>query len=107
MVFVVALVVLVFLLLMIVTSSVKVIRPYQRGLVERLGRYHATVEPGLRMIFPIIDRMVRGDMREMVVEVPPQEVITSDNVVVKVYARVYYGATAPRRLLYHVAALLA
>src|SRR5438552_8436441 len=103
MVFVVALVVLVFLLLMIVTSSVKVIRPYQRGLVERLGRYHATVEPGLRMILPIIDRMVRVDMRETVVEVPAQEVITSDNVVVSVYAVVYYEATDPRRLIYNVA----
>src|SRR5438093_13774662 len=107
MAYAIVLAVLVFILLMIVLSSVKVIRPYQRGLVERLGRYHATVEPGLRMILPVIDRMVRVDMRESVIDVPPQEVITSDNVVVKVYARVYYGATAPRRLLYHVAALLA
>lgn len=85
-----------------VISAVKVIRPYQRGLVERLGKYHATVEPGLRMIYPIVDRMVRVDMRETVVEVPPQEVITSDNVVVTVYAVVYYEATDPRRLIYNV-----
>src|ERR671932_2099795 len=94
--------VLVFVLLMIVTSSVKIIRPYQRGLVERLGRYHATVEPGLRMILPVIDRMVRVDMREQVVDVPPQEVITSDNVVVSVDAVVYYEATDPQRLVYNV-----
>src|SRR5437867_1113180 len=102
MVFAVALAVLAFILLMIVLSSVKIIRPFQRGLVERLGRYHATVQPGLRMILPVIDRMVRVDMRENVIEVPPQEVITSDNVVVKVYAVVYYEATDPQRLIYNV-----
>ena len=90
-----------------VLSAVKVIRPYQRGLVERLGKYHATVEPGLRMIYPIVDRMVRVDMRETVVDVPPQEVITSDNVVVTVDAVVYYEATDPRRLIYNVANFIA
>jgi regulator of protease activity HflC (stomatin/prohibitin superfamily) len=84
-------------------ASVKIIRPYQRGLVERLGRYHATVDPGLRIILPFADRMVRVDMRESVVEIPKQEVITSDNVVVSVYAVVYYEATDPRRLKYNVA----
>ena len=90
------------ILLMIVISSVKIIRPYERGLVERLGKYHATVEPGMRLIFPMIDRMVRVDMRERVVDVPPQEVITSDNVVVSVDAVVYYEATDPQRLVYNV-----
>jgi regulator of protease activity HflC (stomatin/prohibitin superfamily) len=98
-------VILLFFVLMLFSfavSAVKVIRPYQRGLVERLGKYHATVEPGLRMVVPIVDRMVRVDMRETVVEVPAQEVITSDNVVVTVYAVVYYEATDPRRLMYNV-----
>jgi regulator of protease activity HflC (stomatin/prohibitin superfamily) len=90
-----------------VLSSVKIIRPYQRGLVERLGKYHATVEPGLRMIYPVVDRMVRVDMRETVVDVPPQEVITSDNVVVTVDAVVYYEATDPRRLIYNVSSFIA
>jgi regulator of protease activity HflC (stomatin/prohibitin superfamily) len=89
-------------LFVIVVSSVKIIRPYERGLVERLGKYHATVEPGLRLIYPFIDRMVRVDMRERVVDVPPQEVITSDNVVVSVDAVVYYEATDPQRLVYNV-----
>ena len=96
-----------FVLFSFVVSSVKIIRPYQRGLVERLGKYHATVEPGLRMIYPIVDRMVRVDMRETVVDVPPQEVITSDNVVVTVDAVVYYEATDPRRLIYNVANFIA
>jgi regulator of protease activity HflC (stomatin/prohibitin superfamily) len=60
------------------------------------------VEPGLRLIVPLIDRMVRVDMRESVVDVPPQEVITSDNVVVSVDAVVYYEATDPQRLIYNV-----
>ena len=91
-----------FVFFMIVLSAVKIIRPYERGLVERLGKYHDTVEPGLRLIFPFIDKMVRVDMRERVVDVPPQEVITSDNVVVSVDAVVYYEATDPQRLVYNV-----
>ena len=92
-----------FFLFVFAASSIKIIRPYQRGLVERLGRYHATDEPGLRIIVPLIDRMVRVDMREVVLDVPPQEVITSDNVVVRVDAVVYYEATDPQRLIYNVA----
>ena len=102
MVFVVILAVLAVVLFAVSAASVKIIRPYQRGLIERLGRYRATVEPGLRVILPFVDRMVRVDMRESVVEVPRQEVITSDNVVVSVYAVVYYEATDPKRLIYNV-----
>jgi regulator of protease activity HflC (stomatin/prohibitin superfamily) len=84
-------------------SSFKIVRPYQRGVVERLGRYKATVDPGLRIIVPFVDRLLRVDMREQVVDVPPQEVITSDNVVVNVYAVVYHEATDAQRLMYNVA----
>ena len=91
-----------FVLFVVVVSGVKIIRPYERGLVERLGRYRDTVEPGLRIIVPFIERMERVDMREQVVDVPPQEVITSDNVVVSVDAVIYYEATDPQRLVYNV-----
>jgi regulator of protease activity HflC (stomatin/prohibitin superfamily) len=84
-------------------AGVRIIRPYQRGLVERLGRYKATVDPGLRVIVPFVDRLLKVDMREHVVDVPPQEVITSDNVVVSVDAVIYYEATDPQRLVYNVA----
>jgi regulator of protease activity HflC (stomatin/prohibitin superfamily) len=87
-------------------SGVKIIRPYERGLVERLGRYKATVNPGLRIIFPFFEQVIRVDMRERVVDVPPQEVITEDNVVVSVDAVVFYEATDPRRLVYNVANFL-
>jgi regulator of protease activity HflC (stomatin/prohibitin superfamily) len=84
-------------------NAVKIVRPFQRGLVERLGRYKTTKDPGLNLIIPFIETMQLVDMREQVVDVPPQEVITSDNVVVSVDAVVYYEATDPQRLIYNVA----
>ncbi len=94
----------VFLLFIIfLASAVKIVRPYQRGVIERLGRYFATVDPGLRLILPFIDKLRIVDMREQVIDVPPQEVITSDNVVVSVDAVVYYEPTDPQRLIYNVA----
>lgn len=94
---------LVLLLLAIVVNSVRIVRPYQRGIVEQLGRYKQTVEPGLHLIVPFIQSIQLVDMREQVVDVPPQEVITSDNVVVSVDAVVYYEPTDPQRLVYNVA----
>jgi regulator of protease activity HflC (stomatin/prohibitin superfamily) len=84
-------------------GAVKIVRPFQRGLVERLGRYKATRDPGFNLIIPFIETMQLVDMREQVVDVPPQEVITEDNVVVSVDAVVYYEATDPQRLIYNVA----
>jgi regulator of protease activity HflC (stomatin/prohibitin superfamily) len=89
--------------LAVLVAAVKIVRPYQRGLVERLGKYKTTEDPGLRLIFPFIETMQLIDMREQVVDVPPQEVITEDNVVVSVDAVVYYEATDPQRLVYNVA----
>ena len=91
------------LLVVFVFQGVKIVRPYERGLIERLGKYRATVDPGLRTLIPFVDTIRRVDMREQVVDVPPQEVITSDNVVVSVDAVVYYEATDPQRLVYNVA----
>lgn len=87
-------------------AGIKIVRPYERGLVERLGRYKTTINPGIHVIFPFFERMIPVDMRERFVEVPPQEVITEDNVVVQVDAVVYYEATDPRRLVYNVANFL-
>src|SRR5918999_691389 len=102
MAFIIVLAAIAFVLFVVVLSGVKIIRPYERGLVERLGKYRDTVEPGLRLIVPFIERMEKVDMRERVVDIPPQEVITSDNVVVSVDAVVYYEATDPQRLVYNV-----
>jgi regulator of protease activity HflC (stomatin/prohibitin superfamily) len=92
--------------ILVLVGAVKIVRPYQRGLVERLGRYKATKSPGLNLILPFIETMQLIDMREQVVDVPPQEVITQDNVVVSVDAVVYYEATDPQRLVYNVADFL-
>ena len=89
--------------ILVLIGAVKIVRPYQKGLVERLGKYKATKSPGLNLILPFIETMQLIDMREQVVDVPPQEVITADNVVVSVDAVVYYEATDPQRLVYNVA----
>ena len=97
------LVVLAFVLFIYVASGVRIVHPYQRGVKERLGRYMATLDPGLRLIVPFMDKIRLVDMREQVVDVPPQEVITSDNVIVSVDAVIYYEPTDPQRLVYNIA----
>ena len=101
--FVVLLVLLAIILLIYAAAGVRIVRPYQRGIVEQLGKYKQTVDPGLRIIVPFVQTMRLVDMREQVVDVPPQEVITSDNVVVSVDAVIYYEPTDPKRLVYNVA----
>jgi regulator of protease activity HflC (stomatin/prohibitin superfamily) len=101
--FVVLLVLIAIILLIYAAAGVRIVRPYQRGIVEQLGKYKQTVDPGLRIIVPFVQTMRLVDMREQVVDVPPQEVITSDNVVVSVDAVIYYEPTDPKRLVYNVA----
>jgi regulator of protease activity HflC (stomatin/prohibitin superfamily) len=92
-----------FVLFIFVANAVKIVHPYQRALVEQLGRYKTTVGPGLKMIAPVIQKMIRIDMREQVIDVPPQEVITKDNVTVTVDAVIYYEPTDAQRLVYNIA----
>ena len=94
---------LLLLVFIIAATSIRIVSPYQKGVVERLGRYHHTAQPGLTLIIPFIDTMRKVDMREQVVDVQPQEVITKDNVVVTVDAIIYYEATDPVKLTYNVA----
>ncbi len=86
-----------------IIRSVRIIRPFQVGVVERLGRYLKTLPPGLRLIVPFIDRIKLVDMREQVVDVPPQEVITKDNVVVTVDGIIYFRVVDAPKMLYNVA----
>ena len=90
-------------LIVVAASGFKVVRPYQKGLVEFLGRYEQTVDSGLRWIMPFVKRIIKIDMREQVVDVPPQDVITKDNVVVTVDAVIYFEPTDPVKLQYNVA----
>ena len=100
---IIVLAVLAALLLIWMAVGIKIIRPYQKGVVEQLGRYKATYDPGLKFVIPIIQSVTKVDMRERVVDVPPQEVITKDNVTVTVDAVIYYEPTDPQRLIYNVA----
>ena len=83
-------------------AGVRIVRPFERGLVERFGKYNRTAEPGLRLIFPGIERMIKIDMRERVIDVPPQSVITQDNVGVTVDAVIYYRVIDPVKVIYNV-----
>lgn len=88
--------------LIVVLAAIRIVRPWQKGLVERLGKYQRTVSSGLNMINPFLEKLTRVDMREQVVDVPPQEVITADNVVVTVDAVIYYEVTDPVKVVYNV-----
>ncbi|MGB2907025.1 MAG: SPFH domain-containing protein [Candidatus Aminicenantaceae bacterium] len=88
---------------MFAAMGLKIVRPWQKALVERLGKYQRTADSGLTLIIPFLENMKKVDMREQVVDVPPQSVITKDNVVVEVDAVVYYEATDPVKLTYNVA----
>lgn len=89
-------------LVFVAATGFRVVRPYEKGLIELLGRYEQTVESGLRWVMPFVKRIIKVDMREQVIDVPPQEVITKDNVVVTVDAVIYFEATDPVKLEYNV-----
>jgi regulator of protease activity HflC (stomatin/prohibitin superfamily) len=100
---VVALLVIAFVVFVLAAAGIKIVRPYQQGIIEQLGKYKITTGPGLKLIVPIMQSMTKIDMREQVVDVPPQEVITKDNVTVTVDAVIYYEPTDAQRLVYNVA----
>lgn len=97
------LVIIAFVIFVIAATGLKIIRPWQKGLIERLGKYQRTADAGLTLIIPFMERLIKIDMREQVVDVPPQSVITKDNVVVEVDAVVYYEVTDPIKVTYNVA----
>lgn len=96
------LIVLAVLVVIFAALSIRIVLPYEKGLVERLGRYVKTLDSGLNVIVPFIESVRKVDMRERVIDVPPQEVITKDNVVVTVDAVVYFEVTDPVRVVYQV-----
>jgi len=98
----VVLIIVVIFLIIVVSMSLKIIRPYEKGLIERLGKFHKMAEPGLNFIVPFIERLIKVDLREMLIDVPPQEVITRDNVIVTVDAIIYYEITDAYRVTYNV-----
>ena len=86
---------LVVLGILILSSAIKVLREYERAVIFRLGRSIGMKGPGLILLIPIIDKMVRISLRTVAMDVPPQDVITRDNVTVKVNAVIYFRVLDP------------
>ena len=91
-----------FILLIVLARSARIVSQTEKGLVLRLGKYHATASSGLNLLAPLIDEMIKVDMREQVITVEPQKVITRDNVTVTVDAVIYYRVVDPVRAVFEV-----
>jgi len=90
------------LLLVLATSAIKIVPEYQRAVVFRLGRLIGAKGPGLIVVIPLIDRILKVDLRVVTLDVPVQEVITKDNVPIKVNAVVYFRVMDPSRSVVEV-----
>ncbi|MBD3334039.1 MAG: slipin family protein [Candidatus Eisenbacteria bacterium] len=97
-----ALALIILLGIFILSSAIRVLREYERGVIFRLGRMVGVKGPGLILLIPIIDRMVKVSLRTLVMDVPPQDVITRDNVSVKVNAVLYFRVVEPAQSVVEV-----
>lgn len=95
--------VIVFFVVLFGLTSIRMLQPNERGIVIRLGKYRRTVGSGITFLIPFLESIRKVDIREQVVDIEPQEVITKDNVVVTVDAIVYYEVTDPFKLYYGIA----
>ncbi len=100
--FSVTIIILLGLAILAVVSSVKVVGPYEKGVIVRLGRYRATVSSGVNFVMPFIESVIKVDMREQVIQVEPQKVITEDNVGVEVDCVIYYKVVDPVKAEFEV-----
>ena len=94
--------VVVAILLVLVATSIRILREYERGVVFMLGRFWKVKGPGLVLLVPVVQQMVRVGLRTVVLDVPPQDVITRDNVSVKVNAVVYFRVVDPEKAIIQV-----
>ena len=94
--------IVIFVLLSVIFSSIKILKEYERGVVFSLGRFWKVKGPGLIVIIPIIQQMVRTQLRTVVMDVPTQDVISKDNVSVKVNAVVYFRVMSPEKAIIQV-----
>src|SRR5512142_3239508 len=95
-------VVVVILVLFILGNAIRILREYERGVVFRLGRLVGARGPGLILLIPIIDKMVKVSLRTVPMDVPPQDIITRDNVTVKVNAVAYFRVMDPNKAIVDV-----
>ena len=98
----VVLAIFLFIALIMVARSARIVSQYEKGLVMRLGKYRSTVGSGLTFLVPMIEDLLKVDMRERVIKVEPQEVITKDNVLVTVDAVIYYRISDPVKATFEV-----
>src|SRR5438309_9613278 len=94
--------IVVFFAVILLAAAIRVLREYERGVIFRLGRLIAQKGPGLIFLIPVIDRMVRVDLRTVTLNIPPQEVITRDNVTARVNAVAYFRVIDPNRAIVEV-----
>jgi len=100
----IALIAVAILVMVVIARAVRVVPQARAGIVERLGRYHRTLSPGLTLVIPVVDRVLPYiDLRDQVISFPPQAVITEDNIVVNIDTVVYYEVTDPKAYTYEVA----
>ncbi len=94
-----ALATIVVLFILLIASAIRILREYERGVIFRLGRLIGAKGPGLILLIPVIDRMVKVSLRTIVMDVPPQDVITLDNVSVQVNAVIYFRVIDPEKAI--------
>jgi regulator of protease activity HflC (stomatin/prohibitin superfamily) len=95
-------VVLIIFVVIILANAIRILREYERGVIFRLGRLIGAKGPGIIFLIPIVDRMVKVSLRTVVMDVPPQDVITKDNVSIKVNAVVYFRVLDPEKAIVEV-----
>src|SRR5437867_554260 len=88
--------------IIILANAIRILREYERGVVFRLGRLIAVKGPGIIFLIPLVDKMVKVSLRTVVLDVPPQDVITKDNVSIKVNAVVYFRVVQPEKSIVEV-----
>src|SRR5437762_8311076 len=93
---------MVIVIVLVMVWAIRILREYERGVVFQLGRFSAVKGPGLFFLIPMVQQMVKVDLRTVVLDVPPQDVITRDNVSVKVNAVVYFRVVDPEKAVIQV-----
>lgn len=97
-----SLIILIILVFFILSQSIRILNEYERGVIFRLGRFSGVKGPGLIFLIPIVDKMVKVSLRTVAMDVPPQDVITKDNVTIKVNAVVYFRVVDPEKAIIEV-----
>ncbi len=94
--------VVILFIVIIISNAIRILREYERGIVFRLGRLIGVKGPGIIFLWPVVDRMVKVSLRTVVMDVPPQDIITKDNVSVKVNAVIYFRVVQPDKAIVEV-----